>query len=181
MEHNNRTNEAATTETKLTKPWIRRHPMFAGFLLFVIALIVVGVLYYILRIYFSTFDRSEQGYLAYSMPSRHGEYVAEIYGVPYGGAGAGGVTIWVDVRSTGNGSAGADASFVKTIYRAKHRGANHLEWENEKTLRIENRNEYNDDTVTLNIEEDIYDGWNFACKSLRMKGEYVRCLSPEKQ
>ena len=33
------------------------------------------------------------------MPSRNGEYTAEIYGVPYGGA-AGGVTMWVDVKKT---------------------------------------------------------------------------------
>lgn len=168
---------SGTPKTNIRKPWIRRHPILTAFLF----LLLILFAYILLRPYFSTFDRSEQGQLGYSMPSRNGEYVAEIYGVPYGGAGAGGVTMWVDVRSTENGSSSANASFVKTIYRAEFRGANHLEWENEKTLRIENRNEYNDDSVTLNIEEDIYDGWNFACKSLRMKGEYVRCLSPEKQ
>lgn len=167
---------SGTPTTNIRKPWIRRHPILTTFLFILLILIA----YIMLRPYFSTFDRSEQGQLGYSMPSRNGEYIAEIYGVPYGGA-AGGVTMWVDVRLTENGSAGADSSFVKTIYRAEFRGANHLEWENEKTLRIENRNEYNDDSVTLNIDEDIYDGWNFACKSLRMKGEYVRCLSPKKQ
>ncbi|PQP82717.1 hypothetical protein C0Q44_15050 [Paenibacillus sp. PCH8] len=74
-----------------------------------------------------------------------------------------------------------DGSTVKTIYRAKHHGNNHLEWESELTLRMENWNEYSDETITLNIDEEIYDGWGWACKSLRMKDQYVRCLAPEKQ
>jgi hypothetical protein len=132
-------------------------------------------LYFMLRPYYSTFDRSEQGELAYTMPSPNGEYVAEMYGVPYGGA-AGGVTIWVDVKKI----IAPDVFAVKTIYRAKYHGANHLEWKNENTLRIENRNEYIDDSTTLNIDDEIYDGWSWACRSLRMKDQYVRCLAPEK-
>ncbi|MGR6542558.1 hypothetical protein [Paenibacillus tundrae] len=119
---------SGTPTTNIRKPWIRRHPILTAFLFLLLILFAS----FMLRPYFSTFDRSEQGQLGYSMPSRNGEYVAEIYGVPYGGAGAGGVTMWVDVRSTENGSADADASFVKTIYRAEFRRANHLEWENEK-------------------------------------------------
>lgn len=74
----------------------------------------------------------------------------------------------------------SDVFTVKTIYRAEHHGANHLEWENENTLRIENRNEYSDDSITLNIDDEIYDGWGWACQSLRMNNQYVRCLAPDK-
>lgn len=157
------------------KSWIRRHAIITAFSILILALFAAVTLYFTLRPYFSTFDRSEQGELAYSMSSPNGEYTAEMYGVPYGGA-AGGVTIWVDVKETND----LDGSTVKTIYRAEHHGANHLEWENENILRIENRNEYVDDSITLNIDDEIYDGWGWACQSLRMKDQYVRCLAPEK-
>lgn len=148
---------------------------FTTFSLLILVLFVAVFLYFWLRPYFSTFDRSELGELSYSMPSRNGEYTAEMYGVPYGGA-AGGVTIWVDVKKTN----APEDSTVRTIYRAEHHGNNHLEWESENTLRIENWNEYTDETITLNIDDEIYDGRGWACKSLRMKDQYVRCLTPEK-
>jgi len=157
------------------KPWIRRHPIFTTFSILIFVLFAAVFLYFTLRPYFSTFDRSEQEDLSYSMPSRNGEYTAEIYGVPYGGA-AGGVTIWVDVKKTND----PNDSTVKNIYRAEYHGHNHLEWEDENTLRIENWNEYVDESITLNIDEEIYDGWGWACQSLRMKDQYVRCLAPEK-
>ncbi|OPG93943.1 hypothetical protein B2I21_32150 [Chryseobacterium mucoviscidosis] len=157
------------------KPWIRRHPILTAFSFLILALFATVLLYFMLRPYYSTFDRSEQGELAYTMPSPNGEYVAEMYGVPYGGA-AGGVTIWVDVKKI----VASDMFTVKTIYRAKYHGVNHLEWKNENTLRIENRNEYSDDSITLNIDDEIYDGWGWACRSMRMKDQYVRCLAPEK-
>ncbi|WP_063568329.1 DUF5412 family protein [Paenibacillus sp. O199] len=166
------------TNSSMTKPrklWIRRHPIFTALSILIFVLFAAVFLYFWLRPYFSTFDRSEQGDLSYSIPSRNGEYTAEIYGVPYGGA-AGGVTIWVDVKKTND----PNDSTVKTIYRAKHHGHNHLEWEDEHTLRIENWNEYVDETITLNIDDEIYDGWSWACQSLRMKDQYVRCLAPEK-
>ncbi|MGV2883547.1 DUF5412 family protein [Paenibacillus taichungensis] len=158
-----------------SKSWIRRHPIFTAFSILILALFAAVFLYFTLRPYFSTFDRSEQGDLSYSMPSRNGEYTAEIYSVPYGGA-AGGVTIWVDVKKTND----SNDSTVKNIYRAEYHGHNHLEWEDENTLRIENWNEYVDETITLNIDEEIYDGRGWACQSLRMKEQYVRCLAPEK-
>ncbi|HBU80270.1 MAG TPA: hypothetical protein DEF35_01305 [Paenibacillus sp.] len=161
--------------TKPRKPWIRRHPILTAFSFLILSMVAAVFLYFMLRPYYSTFDRSEQGELAYTMPSPNGEYVAEMYGVPYGGA-AGGVTIWVDVKKI----IAPDVLSVKTIYRAEHHGANHLEWKNENTLRIENRNEYSDDSITLNIDDEIYDGWGWACRSLRMKDQYVRCLAPEK-
>ncbi|MDN8590102.1 DUF5412 family protein [Paenibacillus sp. 11B] len=157
------------------KPWIRRHPILTAFSFLILSMVAAVFLYFMLRPYYSTFDRSEQGELAYTMPSPNGEYVAEMYGVPYGGA-AGGVTIWVDVKKI----VASDMFIVKTIYRAKYHGANHLEWKNENTLRIENRNEYSDDSITLNIDDEIYDSWGWACRSLRMKDQYVRCLAPEK-
>ncbi|WP_315794944.1 DUF5412 family protein [Paenibacillus sp. BIC5C1] len=157
------------------KSWIRRHPIFTTFSILIFVLFAAVFLYFWLRPYFSTFDRSKQGDLSYSMPSRNGEYTAEIYGVPYGGA-AGGVTIWVDVKKTN----ALNDSIVKNIYRAEYHGHNHLEWKSENTLRIENWNEYVDETITLNIDEEIYDGRGWACQSLRMKDQYVRCLAPEK-
>ncbi|SHN73502.1 hypothetical protein SAMN04487896_3237 [Paenibacillus sp. ov031] len=166
------------TNSSMTKPrklWIRRHPIFTALSILIFVLFAAVFLYFWLRPYFSTFDRSEQGDLSYSMPSRNGEYTAEIYGVPYGGA-AGGVTIWVDVKKTND----PNDSIVKNIYRAEYHGHNHLEWEDEHTLRIENWNEYVDETITLNIDDEIYDGWSWACQSLRMKDQYVRCLAPEK-
>ncbi|MCW3792956.1 DUF5412 domain-containing protein [Paenibacillus sp. LS1] len=164
-----------SSNISLPKSWIRRHPIFTTFTLLILVLFAALFLYFRLRPYFSTFDRSEKGELSYSMPSRNGEYTAEIYGMPYGGA-AGGVTMWVDVKKTN----APDDSTVKTIYRAEHHGNNHLEWENENTLRIENWNEYTDESITLNTDEEIYDGRGWACKSLRMKDQYVRCLAPEK-
>lgn len=165
----------ANSTTKSRKLWIRRHPILTTFTLLIFIPLFMLVAYFNLRPYFSTLDRSEQGELSYSMPSRNGDYTAEIYVVPYGGA-AGGVTIWVDVKKTND----SDASGVKTIYRADYQGHNHLEWESENTLRIENWSEYSDETMTLNIDDEIYDGRGWACKSLRMKDQYVRCLSPEK-
>lgn len=158
-----------------SKSWIRRHPIFTAFSILIFVLFAAVYLYFTLRPYFSTFDRSEQGDLSYSMPSRNGEYIAEIYGVPYGGA-AGGVTIWVEVKKTN----ALDDSNVKAIYRAGYHGHNHLEWEDDNTLRIENWNEYVDESITLNIDDEIYDGRGWACQSLRMKDQYVRCLAPEK-
>ncbi|MFK0522231.1 DUF5412 family protein [Paenibacillus illinoisensis] len=174
MERHHQANSSSST-TKSRKHWIRRHPILTTFTLLIFIPLFMLVAYFNLRPYFLTFDRSEQGELSYSIPSRNGEYTAEIYGVPYGGA-AGGVTIWVEVRKTNN----ADPSSAKAIYRAEHHGNNHLEWESENTLRIENWSEYSDETMTLNIENEIYDGRDWACKSLRMKDQYVRCLSPEK-
>ncbi|NMI03212.1 DUF5412 domain-containing protein [Paenibacillus sp. SZ31] len=164
-----------SSNISLPKSWIRRHPIFTTFALLILVLFAALFLYFWLRPYFSTFDRSEKGELSYSMPSRNGEYTAEIYGMPYGGA-AGGVTMWVDVKKTN----APEDSTVKTIYRSEHHGNNHLEWESENTLRIENWNEYTDESITLNTDEEIYDGRGWACKSLRMKDQYVRCLAPEK-
>lgn len=96
MNQNTRAN-ASSSHTDSRKPWIRRHPFFTTFTLLILVLFVALFLYFCLRPYFSTFDRSELGELSYSMPSRNGDHTAEIYGVPYGGA-AGGVTIWVDVK-----------------------------------------------------------------------------------
>ncbi|MGD0032793.1 hypothetical protein SLT67_15635 [Paenibacillus illinoisensis] len=121
MERHHQANSSPPT-TKSRKLWIRRHPILATFTLLIFIPLFLLVAYFNLRPYFSTFDRSQQGELSYSMPSQNGEYTAEIYGVPYGGA-AGGVTIWVDVRKTND----SDASRVKTIYRAEHHGNNHLE------------------------------------------------------
>ncbi|WP_145320268.1 DUF5412 family protein [Paenibacillus xylanexedens] len=174
MNQNTQTN-SSSSHTDSRKSWIRRHPIFTTFTLLMLVLFTAVFLYFWLRPYFSTFDRSEKGELSYSMPSQNGEYTAEIYGVPYGGA-AGGVTMWVDVKKT---NAPEDYT-SQTIYRAEHRGNNHLEWENENTLRIENWNEYTDETITLKIDDEIYDGRGWACKSLRMKDQYVRCLAPEK-
>ncbi|PAF31044.1 DUF5412 family protein [Paenibacillus sp. 7516] len=166
--------DSSPSTPKSRKLWIRRHPILTTFTLLNFIPLFMLVAYFNLRPYFSTLDRSEQGELSYSMPSRNGDYTAEIYGVPYGGA-AGGVTIWVDVKKTND----SDASGVRTIYRADYHGHNHLEWESENTLRIENWSEYSDETMTLNIEDEIYDGRGWACKSLRMKDQYVRCLSRE--
>lgn len=174
MNQNTQAN-ASSSHTDSRKPWIRRHPFFTTFTLLILVLFAAVFLYFWLRPYFSTFDRSELGELSYSMQSRNGDYTAEIYGVPYGGA-AGGVTIWVDVKKTN----GPEDATVKTIYRAEHHGNNHLEWESENTLRIENWNEYTDETITLNIDDEIYDGWGWACKSIRMKDQSVRCPAPEK-
>lgn len=170
MDHNVNDQTGKTSR----QPWNRRHPLFSAFTFLLTGLVVATMLYINLRPYFSTFDRSRQGDLVYSMPSPSGELVAEMYGVPYGGA-PGGVTQWVDVKRRGSD----DLWTTKTIYRAEYQGNNHLQWENEHTLRIENWSEFRDDSVTLNIEEDIYDGWGFACKSLRMKDEYVRCYGPD--
>jgi len=164
MNQNTQAN-SSSSNTDSRKPWIRRHPILTTVTLLILVLFAAVFLYFWLRPYFSTFDRSEKGELSYSMPSRSGEYTAEIYGVPYGGA-AGGVTIWVDVKKT---NAPEDAT-VKTIYRAELHGNNHLEWESENT----------DETITLNIDDEIYDGWGWACKSLRMKDQSVRCPAPEK-
>lgn len=154
--------------------WIRRHPLASVWIAMLVVPALALTLFFTLRPYLSTFDRSGEGDLSYSMPSRNGEYIAELYGVPYGGA-AGGVTIWVDVRKTGD----ADATSAKSIYRTEFHGNNHLGWENDHTLRIENWNEYTNETVTLNIDEEIYDGRGWACKSWRTAGQYVRCLTPE--
>lgn len=189
MVQNTTTNEALI-ESPTPKPWIRQHPVFTTFAVLILTLIATTWLYFWLRPYFSTFERSiEHSQLTYSMPSPNGEYVAEIYGDPYGGA-AGGVTMWVDVRSILNVTDSSDSSDtldtldtsianVKTIYRSTFHGNNHLEWEDENKLRIENRNEYADETVTLNIHDEIYDGQGWACQSLRMKDQYMRCLAPE--
>jgi hypothetical protein len=159
--------------TSSRKSWVRRHPVYLIFILMIGLPVVTLTLFFTLRPYLSTFDRSGEGDLSSSMSSPNGEYTAELYGVPYGGA-AGGVTIWVDVRKT----ADPNASNAKSIYRAEFHGGNHLEWESDNTLRIENWSEYSNETVTLNIDEEIYDGWGWACSSLRTKDQYVRCLAP---
>lgn len=121
MNQNTQTN-SSSSHTDSRKSWIRRHPIFTTFSLLILVMFVAVFLYFWLRPYFSTFDRSDKGELSYSMPSQNGEYTAEIYGVPYGGA-AGGVTMWVDVKKTN----APEDSTSQTIYRAEHHGNNHLE------------------------------------------------------
>lgn len=174
MEKEITTHSDSSSAGSSRQSWIHRHPIASVFIVLFALSVIALILFFTLRPYFSTFDRAGQGELSSSMSSPNGEYTAELYGVPYGGA-AGGVTLWVDVKKTGDTS----PSGAKSIYRAAFNGSNHLEWESEHTLRIENWNEYSNETITLDINEEIYDGRGWACKSLLTKDQYVRCLTPE--
>lgn len=174
MEQSDHSKVKSTSSNRpLQTSWINRSPTAALFIMIFGIPIIALTLFFTFRPYLSTFDRSGEGQLSYSMPSRNGEYIAEMYGVPYGGA-PGGVTVWVEVRKTVD----TIPSSAKSIYRTESHGNPHLEWESENMLRIENWSEYSNETITLNIDEEIYDGRGWACKSLRTKDQYVRCLEP---
>ena len=60
MDPNTQAN-SSSSDTDSRKPWIRRHPILITFTLLILVLFAAVFLYFWLRPYFSTFDRSEKG------------------------------------------------------------------------------------------------------------------------
>ena len=87
MKHSDQSQSKSTwSNNSSRKPWVRKHPV-ASIVFLVFGLPILALtLFFTLRPYLSTFDRADQGELSNSMSSPNGEYTAELYGVPYGGA-----------------------------------------------------------------------------------------------
>ncbi len=54
-----------------------------------------------------------------------------------------------------------------------------MNWENNTTLVVTNKSIYYpkiDSGVTLDVRNEIYDQFGFACKSVLMKNDYKKCF-----
>lgn len=128
---------------------------------------------FVYRNYFFTFERldtanSQKGPGPVTSPG--GKYTANAFYEPYGGA-AGGVNVWVDITNTDNKK-------VKTIYYSDAKNNFSLDWKNDNSLTILNDDpEYPNSsrTITLKVDQEIYDENGWACRSLLMKKEYTKC------
>ncbi|MFY3792289.1 DUF5412 family protein [Ureibacillus sp. MALMAid1270] len=126
---------------------------------------------YIYENYFFTFDSINQEYTQPGpgpLPSPTERYTAHAYYEPYGGA-AGGVNVWVELTDHLNNDK------KKIIYYADVKRSFSMFWTDEKTLFIRNVEHYDNKSITLNVEKEIYHESGLACKSWVMKNEYVTC------
>ncbi|MCD7032678.1 DUF5412 domain-containing protein [Metabacillus sp. GX 13764] len=128
---------------------------------------------FVYRNYFFTFGsldakNSQKGPGPVTSPD--GKYTANAFYEPYGGA-AGGVNVWVDITNTDNKK-------VKTVYYSDAKNNFSLDWKNDNSLTILNDDpEYPNSsrTITLKVDQEIYDENGLACRSLLMKKEYTKC------
>ncbi|NGZ76658.1 DUF5412 family protein [Saccharibacillus alkalitolerans] len=139
-------------------------------------LIVFSGIFVYLQYFFSfdAIDRShKQEGPATSSPA--GQYTANAYYEPYGGA-AGGVNVWIEVTDHAENA-------TRTIYYADAKQQFSLNWIDEETLSVTNADEYpdSDRSAVLKVRKEIYDENGLACKSLLMKNDYEECYRYEKR
>lgn len=132
----------------------------------------LGIFVYIQ--YFFTFDVINKEYMQEGpqlVLSPTGKYTANAYYEPYGGAGpSGGVHVWVEITNN-------EDKITKTVYYADAKNQFFMNWLDEDTLSIVNKDE-NPDTdrsIALTVEKEIYDENGLACKSVLMKNDYETC------
>ncbi len=99
------------------------------------------------------------------------KYTADAFFEPYGGA-PGGVNVWVEITYHN------EKNRIKTIYYADAKRDISLEWKDEETLSIHNNDPTYPDSnrsIELDVGNEIYDEFGFACQSWLMKDEYEKC------
>lgn len=129
---------------------------------------------YIYKIYFFTFNDIDREYAQKGpgpVTSPTGEYMANAYYEPYGGA-AGGVNVWVEITKQN------DNDEKKTIYYSDVNNNFNIEWVDEDTLLIINESSKYPNlkkSIKLDVKKEIYHDRGLACKSWLMKDEYETC------
>lgn len=129
---------------------------------------------YIYIMYFFTFNDIDKEYTQTGpgpVISPTGEYTANAYYEPYGGA-AGGVNVWVEITKHN------DEDEQKTIYYSDVNNNFKIEWVDKDTLFIINESsEYPElnKSIKLDVEREIYHDRGLACQSWLMKDEYETC------
>lgn len=149
---------------------IKKKPFPKKSLLAMVIGIVLVASIYVYEVYFFTFETIDKSYMQDGpgpVLSADGAYSASAYFEPYGGA-AGGVNVWVEVTKLN------DDDKKKVIYYSDANDNILLDWVDEKTIFITNAGPYNN-SVKLNVEQDIYHDRGLACRSWLMKDEYERC------
>ncbi|WEG14518.1 DUF5412 family protein [Pullulanibacillus sp. KACC 23026] len=134
--------------------------------------IVIGI--YVYDEYFFTFSHLKGTFQEGPVKSPNGTYSANVYYEPWGGA-AGGVTIWVKVTTN------TSKKVTKTVYYARANDDFTMKWKTDHTLKVTNKSldypKIDNYSVTLDVRNEIYDGYGLACKSVLMKNDYKKCLS----
>lgn len=139
-----------------------------SFLAMLIGVVLVASIY-VYKVYFFTFDTIDKTYMQNGpgpVLSPDGAYSASAYFEPYGGA-VGGVNVWVEITKEAEGD-------KKIIYYSDANDNILLDWVDEKRLFITNAGPYNN-SVKLNVEQEIYHDQGLACSSWLMKEEYEKC------
>lgn len=125
---------------------------------------------YIYEMYFFTFDDIDKEFIQNGpgpILSPTEEYTANVYYEPYGGA-AGGVNMWVEITKH------RENDNKKIIYYSDANDNILMDWVDEKTLFITNAGPTNN-SIKLDVEQEIYHDRGFACRSWLMKDEYETC------
>ncbi|MFJ7976754.1 DUF5412 family protein [Peribacillus sp. NPDC096379] len=134
-------------------------------------LIIGIVLIFVYSRYIYTFEFSDGEVYKGPVKSPTGEYTANAYYKPYGGA-AGGVNVWMEITYN------EEDDKTKTIYYAPGKSHFSMKWKDEDTLDIINQApEFpsEDRSVELQVGKEIYDESGAACNSIIMKDEYETC------
>lgn len=135
-----------------------------------VGMVLVSTIY-IYEVYFFTFDEIDREFIQNGpgpVLSPTGEYTANAYYEPYGGA-AGGVNVWVEItRHDDNDS-------MKIIYYSDANDNMLIDWVDEKRIFITNAGPNRSNSIKLNVEHEIYHDRGLACRSWLMKDEYETC------
>lgn len=141
--------------------------------LLIAMLVGIGVVtsIYVYEVYFFTFADIDREYIQNGpgpVLSPTGEFTANAYFEPYGGA-AGGVNMWVEITRH------RDNNNIKIIYYSDANDTILLDWVDEKTLFITNAGPYKTNSIKLDVGHEIYHDRGLACRSWFMKDEYETC------
>ncbi|GIN74694.1 hypothetical protein J14TS2_51690 [Bacillus sp. J14TS2] len=121
--------------------------------------------------YFFTFNNLRGTLQEGPINSPNGEYTANTYYRTYGGA-AGGVNIWVQITNNTDHK-------TKVIYYSNANSHFSISWNGANTLAITNEDPNypeSDNSINLDVRNEIYDRYGLACQSLLMKNDYKRCF-----
>lgn len=154
--------------------FIKKKPFPKKLLITTLSGVILVSFIFLYKTYFFTFneiDRASTKEGPGPIQSPSGEYTANAYYEPYGGA-AGGVNVWVEITNN------KEKKQAKTIYYSDAKSNFSMEWVDEDTLSIVNDDpEYpnSNRSIKLEVDKEIYHESGLACKSLLMKNEYETC------
>lgn len=154
---------------KIIISFIKKKPFPKRILLATFVGIALVALIYVNEMYLFTFDKIDKKYTQNGpghVLSPTEIYTANAYYEPYGGA-AGGVNMWVEITRHADGN-------KKVIYYSDANDNVLLDWVDENTLFITNAGPKNN-SIKLNVEQEIYHDRGLACWSWLMKDEYETC------
>ncbi|KGR74266.1 DUF5412 family protein [Ureibacillus sinduriensis] len=121
--------------------------------------------------YFFTFGNLKGEPFWFPVASPTGQYTANAFAKPYGGA-TGGVKIWVNVIHH------EENDRVQTVYYSEAKGHFSMSWKGEEVLSISHGGQNypdSDRSIELKIGKEIYHENGLACTSLIMEDEYEEC------